>query len=268
MTQKTAPDFIRFHIKANGRRTTISLDSFLVGLLALKLSEKTAGPQTHREVRVWLQRQADAFAGSRELNRHLMRCGILLITDNKLSKRHAAIEFKENDGKLPNPLPQPKAKAEQFTDNILSERRGAVQYKERGRELSRPLSHPKTTEVKRFVLFRAANTSIFPPDVLVWGTSIQDVRDLAKDIFANSEDLRKIVCAEYLTTTKEKPNAYYIRQCSEEIWKLNQRLKKKRREIRPMTDSAGVWRTRKEMVRIKKSREWLEAIHWMKTRGK
>jgi hypothetical protein len=221
MAQTTTPNFKRFHIRTNGRRTTISLDFFLAELLAVKLGAATTTPQAHRRVRVWLQSQTDEFAGSRDLNRYLMRRGILAITDNILSTRFAAVGIKEIREEPSGPLPPPKA-----------------------------------TEGRRFVLFRAANSSAFPPDVLAWGTSVEDVRGRAKEIFAEDDALQKVVRAEYITTLKEKPKGFYVRQCSEECWKLIQRSKKNRREVQPVIDSEGIWRTRKEIAEWRKTHLW------------
>lgn len=217
MTQTTTPSFKRFHLQANGRRTTISIDFFLAELLALKLGEEPSTPQAHRRVRVWLQTKADEFAGFRELNRILMRHAILAISDKMLSARFAAA--------------------------------GA------GKGTPRTLPPLKTTGSGRFVLFRAAN-SPFPPDILVWGNSIEDVRGLAKEIFADDDALQYIVRAEFIATQKEQPRGYFIRKCSEDCWKLIERGKKNRREIRPVIDSQGIWRTRKEMA------EWRRAHLW------
>lgn len=217
MKQTTTPSFKRFHLRVNGRRTTISLDFYLAELLTLKLGAEPSTRHAHRRVRVWLQSQADEFAGIRELNRHLMRRAILAISDNILSARFAAAGT--------------------------------------GIGTPRALPPPKATGSSRFVLFQTAN-SPFPPDILVWGNSIEDVRGRAKEVFADDGALQYIVRAEFIATQREQPKGYFIRKCSEDCWKQIERGKKNRREIRPIIDSEGIWRTRKEMAEWRRSHLW------------
>lgn len=217
----TIPSYVRFHLRVKGQRTTISLDYILAGLLATKLGAEPSTPQAHRRVREWLQEQVNESSGTAGLNRYLMRRGILAISDK-----------------------------------LLSDRLVAAGIKEKREEPSGPLSPPKATDGRRFVLFRAANSSAFPPDVLAWGTSVEDVRGRGKEIFAEDDALQKVVRAEYITTLKEKQKGFYVRQCSEECWKLIQRSKKNRREVRPVIDSEGIWRTRKEIAEWRKTHLW------------
>lgn len=220
MAQST-PSFKRFHLKIQGQRTTISLDSFLAELLALKLGAEPSAPDAHRLVRLWLQKQADEFAGTRELNMHLMRSAILAISDNMLFERASAKTINEK-GENPPAVPPP----------------------------------PKVAGGDRFVLFRAANSSTFPPDILVWGNTIEDVRDRAKKMFEDNGTLPKILRAELITSKHEQPKGYFIRRASMEVWKFFERMKKKRRDIRPVVDSKGVWRTRKEIAEWRKTHLW------------
>ena len=113
----------------------------------------------------------------------------------------------------------------------------------------------------RFVLYRAARG--FPPDIVARGTSVDDVRAHAGEIYAEDDVRPKVLQAAFITTQVERHGGYYIRRCSEECWAAL----KGRVEIRPVVNAEGVWLTRKETARIKKARAWPEAIRsWARKR--
>ena len=113
----------------------------------------------------------------------------------------------------------------------------------------------------RFVLYRAARG--FPPDIVARGASVADVRARAGEIYAEDDVRPKVLLAALITTEGERHGGYYIRRCSEECWAAL----KGRGEIRPVMDSEGVWRTYKEMARIKKARAWPDMLARMRRGG-
>ena len=80
----------RYHIQRDDSRTTVTLDSTICELLALKLGIFPDTKDSHKEVRQWLQNTCDKQENSRmpNLSQWLKRNAILHIADNKLLTKH------------------------------------------------------------------------------------------------------------------------------------------------------------------------------------
>ena len=80
----------RYHIQRNDTRTTVTLDSTICELLALKLGIFPDTKDSHKEVRQWLQNTCDKQANYRmsNLSQWLKRKAILHIADNSLLTKH------------------------------------------------------------------------------------------------------------------------------------------------------------------------------------
>ena len=231
MPRPSTPQHQRYNVRIGGRRTTVSLDYWLAGLLAVRLGEEPGGAKAARRVRLWLQGWADKDVKGAGLNRRLIRRAVLAVVDPELAKRCGT--WLGGEGA---PVPRGTGR--------LSE----AATLERG-------------DPRRFVLYRAARG--FPPDIVARGTSVADVRVRAGEIYAEDDVRPKVLKAALITTEGERHGGYYIRRCSEECWAAL----KGRGEIRPVVDSEGVWLTRKEMARIKKARAWPDMIARMRRGG-
>ena len=84
----------RYHISFPKQRTTISLDTFLSDLLAIKLNIEPRTPEAHQVVREWLQEEILERLGEKPKNqrisasqwaRHYVTMELL---DKRLSKRY------------------------------------------------------------------------------------------------------------------------------------------------------------------------------------
>lgn len=76
-----------YHVKQGGKRTTVSIDSILSALLALKLGTSPETKEAHTVVRQWLQERLDE---ANDPNRYgvsqwLQEQVILFITEKELS---------------------------------------------------------------------------------------------------------------------------------------------------------------------------------------
>jgi len=80
----------RYHIQRDDSRTTVTLDSTICELLALKLGIFPDTKDSHKEVRQWLQNTCDKEKNSptSNLSQWLKRKAILHIADNKLLTKH------------------------------------------------------------------------------------------------------------------------------------------------------------------------------------
>ena len=234
MSRPSTQQHQRYNVRIGGRRTTVSLDYWLAGLLAVRLGEEPGGANAAGRVRLWLQGWADKDVKGPGLNRRLIRRVVLEVADKELSKRCAA---------------------------WLGDEGGPVQ---RGQQDGGgPVRKGVSGETGRFVLYRAFRG--FPPDIVVQGTSVEDVRGHAGRMYAEDERRPVLIRAALITTETERHGEYYIRRCSEECWTaLNGRG---RREIRPVVNAEGVWLTRKEMARIKKARAWPDMLARMRRGG-
>lgn len=233
MPRPSTPQHQRYNVRTGGRRTTVSLDYWLAGLLAVRLGEEPGGAKAAKRVGLWLQGWADKDAREAGLNRRLIRRAVLEVADKELSKRCAAWLGGE-DGSV---------------DTV--QRRTGQRVRGGG-----------SVEPGRFVLYRASRG--FPPDIVVKGTSVADVRARAGEIYEDDDMRPKVLQAVVITTEVERHGGYYIRRCSKEFWAaLDQR-----KDVRPMVDAEGQWRTRKEMARIKKARVWLDAVQSWARKGR
>lgn len=230
MSRPSPQQHQRYNVRTGGRRTTVSLDYWLAGLLAVRLGEEPGGVKAAKRVRLWLQGWADKDAKGAGLNRRLIRRAVLDVVDPELAKRCVA---------------------------WLGEDGPAVQ---RGAE--RTVATEEGGGPGRFVLYRAARG--FSPDIVAKGTSVADVRARAGEIYEENDLRPKVLQAAFISTEAERHGGYYIRRCSEECWAAL----KGRGDIRPLVDSQGVWRTYKEMARIKKARAWPEAIRSWARKGR
>ena len=232
MPRPSTPQHQRYNVRTGGRRTTVSLDYWLAGLLAVRWGEEPGGAKATGRVRLWLQEWTDKDRGGAGLNHRLIRRAVLEVVDKELSKRCAAW-LGEEDG------------------SVAIVRRGTEQRVRKGDSVGPGW----------FVLYRAFRG--FPPDILVKGTSVADVRVRAGEIYEDDALRPKVLQAVVITTEAERHGGYYIRRCSKECWAaLDQR-----KDVRPMVDAEGRWRTRKEMARIKKARAWPDMLARMR-RGK
>lgn len=228
---RSSPQHQRYNVRTGGRRTTVSLDYWLAGLLAVRLGEEPEGVKAAKRVRLWLQGWADKDVQGAGLNRRLIRRAVLEVVDPELAKR--CVGWLGGEG---TPVPRGTGR--------LSE----AATLERG-------------DPRRFVLYRAARG--FPPDIVARGASVADVRVRAGEIYAEDDVRPKVLQAALITTEVERHGGYYIRRCSEECWTAL----KGRGKIRPVMDSDGVWRTYKEMARIKKAQAWPEAVRSWARKG-
>lgn len=230
----------RFHVSVDKRRTTVSLDDWLAWLLAARLGEDPGGRRAAGRLRAWLQERTAEDPGGPGLNRRLIRRTVLEVADKELSNRCAAW-LDRSGGAAPPEKPL------------------------RPRELPRPAVPTPPSASGRFVLYRAAHAQGLAPDILARGTSVENARAGAGEIYEEDERRPAIMKAALITTEKERHGAYYIRRCSEEYWAALAA----RREIRPVADSAGVWLTRAELARTRKATAWRDALrHWARPRRK
>ena len=80
----------RYHVIQGTRRTTVSLDRHLAGLLAIHLGHQPDDAEAHRAVRDWLQAQLDAAndPGRQRVSQWLQGEALLAISDKKLSEKY------------------------------------------------------------------------------------------------------------------------------------------------------------------------------------
>jgi hypothetical protein len=77
----------RYHLTLGHRRTTVSLDNLLSGLLAIRLGTTPQSPQAHDAVRAWLQQQLDRNndPGRCRVSQWLRDEVLLFLVDNTLA---------------------------------------------------------------------------------------------------------------------------------------------------------------------------------------
>ena len=222
----------RFHITCGKKRTTVSLDDWLAGLLAVRLGEKPGDPKAIRRVQTWLQERTVEDPGGPGLNRRLIRHTTLEVVDKELSSRCAAW--------LKGPIAAPvKATSPQ---------------KQPPTQKKRDLASTPPPTPNRFILYRAEQG--FPPDIVARGSSREEIVTRVHEMYADYDAQPAMLRAKLITTEKERHGAYYIRRCSEDFWNAF----KTNRDIRPVTDATGLWRTRAERTQIRKSTAWLDTL--------
>lgn len=226
MTQPTTQQHQRYHVNLEGRRTTISLDTWLAGLLAARLGVAPNDKKANGCVREWLQARTKEDGGGAGLNRRLIRQATIVIADKELSRRCAT--WLNVDGETKRMAPE-----------------GTGDKRTKG----------------KFALYRADH--ITPPDIIALGNTIEEVKMIAGQRYTDEEDDKRraaIFAAAFAPKEREKHGGYYIRRCSEKCWV---ELKNKK-EIRPVvSDYDGTWLTRKERVSMRKETagaEWTRHI--------
>jgi len=207
----------RYHIKIDGRRTTVSLDYALADLLAARIGADPGSKEAHAGVRAWLQGRSADTKG-RGVNRRLIRDAVWAVADKELLKGCAAEVNRE----------APVA------------------------EVVTAPGAAKPIALKRFVLYRAWHGGA--PDIISFGETVEEVRERAGEIYAEDEARAAVIRAGLATPGgTEMHGAYYIRPCSEEFYR---NAKERKGGIRPWPDKNGVWRTRQELLKMKKNNAW------------
>ena len=81
---------IRYHILRDATRTTVTLDTIISDLLALKLGLTPATSEAHTAAREWLQQTYDEIGDhdAGRVSQTLQRRAVLLIADKKLSTQY------------------------------------------------------------------------------------------------------------------------------------------------------------------------------------
>ncbi len=79
----------RYHVVLGSERTTVSLDTMLSELLALKLKAIPNSEEAHQAIRMWLQALINEAndPGRRRMSQWLQSQAILFLVDKKLSNR-------------------------------------------------------------------------------------------------------------------------------------------------------------------------------------
>lgn len=80
----------RYHVYLGDKRTTVTLNDTLAGVLAIKLGETPETPEAHTAVRTWLQEKLNAGddPGRAYVSRWLQAEAILFIVDKKVSSKY------------------------------------------------------------------------------------------------------------------------------------------------------------------------------------
>ena len=84
---------IRLHIKLGDQRTTISADSMLTAMLAIKLGHEPETPEGNRAVREWLQERLPSKVGTdkgigKRASQNAQRLIVEAIADTKISRAY------------------------------------------------------------------------------------------------------------------------------------------------------------------------------------
>lgn len=77
----------RFHVHQAQQRTTVSLDTTLVTLLALKLNHSPGSTEAHQAIRQWLQQRLDDLndPGLYHVSQWLQSQVVLALVDKKIA---------------------------------------------------------------------------------------------------------------------------------------------------------------------------------------
>lgn len=80
----------RFHLTLGQKRTTVSLDTMLSDLLAIRLGSFPQSPQAHGAVRAWLQQRLDQAndPGRIRVSQWLTDQAVLFLVDTNLSNTY------------------------------------------------------------------------------------------------------------------------------------------------------------------------------------
>jgi len=80
----------RYHLTLGRKRTTVSLDTMLSDLLAIRLGSRPQSPQAHGTVRAWLQQRLDDAndPGRIRVSQWLRDQAVLFLVDTKLSNTY------------------------------------------------------------------------------------------------------------------------------------------------------------------------------------
>ena len=80
----------RYHLTLGRKRTTVSLDTLLSDLLAIRLGSFPHSPQAHGAIRAWLQQQLDQAndPGRIRVSQWLRDQAVLFLVDNHLSNTY------------------------------------------------------------------------------------------------------------------------------------------------------------------------------------
>ena len=79
-----------YHLSLGQKRTTVSLDTMLSDLLAIRLGSRPQSPQAHGAVRAWLQQQLDQTndPGRVRVSQWLRDQALLFLVDKHLSNTY------------------------------------------------------------------------------------------------------------------------------------------------------------------------------------
>lgn len=81
----------RYHITFGGKRTTISVDTILSEMMAIKLKKIPGTDEAHRAVRLWLQDALVStlgnYEGRNDASQWARQYLIRAITDSKISRK-------------------------------------------------------------------------------------------------------------------------------------------------------------------------------------
>lgn len=233
MTQPTTQQHQRYHVNLEGRRTTISLDFWLAGLLAARLGVAPNDKKANGCVREWLQARTKEDGGGAGLNRRLIRQATIAIADKELSRRCAT--WLNVDGETKRMAPE-----------------GTGDKRTKG----------------KFALYQA-NAGGIPPDIIALGNTIEEVKmigvERCNSLITDDHDWvakmrTAILAATVGTQERDRHGQYYIRRCSEKCWT---ELKTKK-EIRPVvSDYDETWLTRKERANYRASHGGAEWTRYM-----
>lgn len=80
----------RYHLTLGQKRTTVSLDTMLSDLLAIRLGAFPQSPHAHGAVRAWLQQRLDQAndPGRLRVSQWLRDQAVLFLLDNNLSNTY------------------------------------------------------------------------------------------------------------------------------------------------------------------------------------
>lgn len=221
MTQQPKQEHQRYHVTFEGKRTTISLDIDLAGLLAVRLGVDNDWKKANNTVGKWLQEQTKGDSGGHGLNRRLIRQAQLAIVDNKLFRRWT--ETLGRGTRVGN------------KDKEI-EKGWYVIYMANGSQRPDILELGKTVKEVKATAIKTQTGST--------------AEDIATKMIAAIEK------ATMATKEREKHGDVYIRKCTEECWN---RIKsdKELTKFKPVvSDDGTAWMTWKERANWRRTHTW------------
>jgi hypothetical protein len=221
MTQQPKQEHQRYHVTFEGKRTTISLDIDLAGLLAVRLGEDNDWKKANNTVGKWLQERTKEDGGGHGLNRRLIRQAQLTIADNKVFSRWAETLGKNTPAGNKN---------KGLENNRL------VLYLSDGKGTPDILSLGNTAKEVKTIAIK------------------NETGGTAEDIAAKR--IAAIEKATMATKELEKFGCAYIRKCTEECWN---RIKSDKglTKFKPVvSDDGATWMTYKERAEWRKTHLW------------